>query len=243
MLDAGGNAIDAAVATALALAAVEPWNCGLGGIGFALVHRAGQARAEVVDFGPLAPAGLDPSRFRLTGRTANDLFAWPEVEGDANMHGPLSFAIPSAVAGYARCTARWGKLPLAEVIAPAMALARRGLPQDWFTTLKVANSAAIAAALPGERAHLPAGRPAAGRAVPGHARLLPARQAADTLERLAQAGLRDFYEGEVARSIVADVAAMGGVLSARGPAPLRGARSRRAGGRRGRPDAAADRRR
>ena len=55
VLDAGGNAIDAAVATALALATHEPWNSGLGGIGFALVHRAGQPRAEVVDFGPRAP--------------------------------------------------------------------------------------------------------------------------------------------------------------------------------------------
>src|SRR3954468_4057659 len=67
VLDAGGNAIDAAVATALALAAVEPWNSGLGGIGFAMVHRAGQSRAEVVDFGPRAPAKLDPSRYKLTG--------------------------------------------------------------------------------------------------------------------------------------------------------------------------------
>ena len=57
VLDAGGNAIDAALATALALAAVEPWNSGLGGIGHAVVHRAGQARAETVDFGPTARGG------------------------------------------------------------------------------------------------------------------------------------------------------------------------------------------
>src|SRR5689334_3761479 len=143
VLDAGGNAMDAAVATALALAAVEPWNSGLGGIGFALVHRAGQSRAEVVDFGPRAPGRLDPSRYKLTGKIAADLFAWPEVEGDINVHGPLSFAIPSSTAGYAFMHGRWGKLPLADVIAPAQALAKRGLSQDWFTTLKVANSAAI----------------------------------------------------------------------------------------------------
>src|SRR5689334_18746925 len=125
VLDAGGNAIDAAVATALALAAVEPWNSGLGGIGHALVHRAGQARADAVDFGPTAPAALDPARFKLTGKVAADLFGWPEVEGDTNIHGPLSFAIPSSVAGYAEMHTRWGKLPLSEVAAPAIALARR----------------------------------------------------------------------------------------------------------------------
>src|SRR3954466_9678932 len=102
VLNAGGNAIDAAVATALALPAVEPWNSGVGVSGFALVHRAGEGRADVVDCGPVAPRDLKPSSFKLTGRMKNDLFAWPEVEGDANIHGPLSFAIPSSVAGYAR---------------------------------------------------------------------------------------------------------------------------------------------
>jgi gamma-glutamyltranspeptidase/glutathione hydrolase len=116
VLDAGGNAIDAAVATALALAAVEPWNSGLGGIGFALVHRAGQKRADVVDFGPVAPRGLDPAAFKLTGKVVQDLFAWPQVEGDTNIHGPLSVAIPSAPAGYARMLAEWGRLPLREVM-------------------------------------------------------------------------------------------------------------------------------
>jgi gamma-glutamyltranspeptidase/glutathione hydrolase len=214
VLDAGGNAVDAAVATALALAAVEPWNSGLGGTGFALVHRAGERRAEVVDFGPRAPGRLEPSRFKLTGKVAADLFGWPEVEGDVNVHGPLSFAIPSATAGYAFMLERWGKLPLADVIAPAQALARRGLSQDWFTTLKIANQAAVLRLYPeSARVYLPNGLPPVPpyQGNPGAFRLgnLP-----DTLDRLASAGLRDFYDGDVAASIVRDVAGVGGVVDA-----------------------------
>jgi len=214
VLDAGGNAVDAAVATALALAAVEPWNSGLGGIGFALVHRAGQRRADVVDFGPVAPRGLDPSAFKLTGKVVQDLFAWPQVEGDANIHGPLSVAIPSAPAGYAKMHAEWGRLPLHEVMAPAIALAERGLPQDWYTTLKVANSASVLRLYPeSARIYLPNGLPPVPpyQGSPGFFRLgnLPA-----TLRRLSEAGLRDYYEGEIAASIAADMKALGGVLSA-----------------------------
>jgi len=207
-LDAGGNAVDAAVATALALAVVEPWNSGLGGIGFAVVHRAGQARAEVVDFGPRAPRGLDPSAFHLTGRTKQDLFAWPEVAGDANIHGPLSFAIPSAVAGYAEMHGRWGRLPLDRLMAPAVALARRGLAQDWYTTLKVANSASVLRMYEeSARIYLPDGLPpvAPYQGTPG---FFPLGRLADTLALLSERGLRDFYDGEVAAMITADVDAM-----------------------------------
>ena len=56
ILAAGGTAVDAAVATAFALAAVEPWNSGLGGIGQLVVHQAGAERAEIVDFGPISPS-------------------------------------------------------------------------------------------------------------------------------------------------------------------------------------------
>src|SRR5499427_6959577 len=87
MLRAGGNAVDAVVATAFALAALEPWNSGLGGIGFMVVHPAGAARAEIVDFGPIAPHRLDPAAYPLTGETRTELFTWPQVEGDRNMHG------------------------------------------------------------------------------------------------------------------------------------------------------------
>jgi gamma-glutamyltranspeptidase/glutathione hydrolase len=214
MLDAGGNAIDAAAATALALAAVEPWNSGLGGVGHALVHRAGEARAEAVDFGPTAPAALDPGHFRLTGRVAADLFAWPEVEGDANIHGPLAFVIPSAVAGLAEMHRRWGRLPLAEVCAPAVALARRGLPLDWYTTLKLAVSAPVLRRYPeSARIYLRDGLPP----VPpyqGAVSYLKLGNLADTLAQLARSGWRDFYQGEIAASIVADCKSLGGVLSA-----------------------------
>jgi gamma-glutamyltranspeptidase / glutathione hydrolase len=214
ILDAGGNAIDAAVGMALALATAEPWNSGLGGIGFALVHRAGERAAEVVDFGPVAPAGLSPASFRLTGKITADLFAWPEVEGDANIHGPLSFAIPSAPAGYELMHRRWGKLPLADVAAPAVALAERGLPKDWYTTVKIALSAAVLQRYAeSARIYLPGGLPPIPpyQGTPGFLRQgrLP-----ETLAQLRRAGLRDFYEGEVASALVADIRAMGGVIGA-----------------------------
>jgi gamma-glutamyltranspeptidase / glutathione hydrolase len=213
ILDAGGNAIDAAIATALSLAAVEPWNSGLGGIGFALVHRAGQKTADVVDFGPVAPKGIKPSAFKLTGRMKQDLFAWPEVEGDANIHGPLSFAIPSSTAGYAHMHATWGKLPLKDVIAPAIALAKRGLPQDWDTTLKIGSSASVLRRYAeSARIYLPDGLPpvAPYQGTPGFFRL---GALADTLEHLSRAGLRDQYEGDIAAAIIADIREMDGVLS------------------------------
>ena len=223
VLDAGGNAIDAAVATALALATLEPWNSGLGGIGHALIHRAGEACADAVDFGPTAPAALDPSRFKLTGNVAADLFGWPAVEGDANIHGPLSFVIPSAVAGYSEMHKRWGRLPLNELAAPAIALAKRGLPQDWHTTLKVANSAAILRLYPeSARVYLRDGLPPIAPYQGGLSYFRQGRLP-ETLERLAQAGWRDFYEGEIAAAIAADVKQMGGVLSAD---DLRGCKAR-----------------
>src|SRR5258707_7869615 len=63
ILAAGGTAVDAVVATAFALSVREPWNSGLGGIGFMVVHPPGATRAEVVDFGPMSPAGLNPAAY------------------------------------------------------------------------------------------------------------------------------------------------------------------------------------
>ena len=214
ILAAGGTAVDAAVATALALAALEPWNSGLGGIGFMVVHRAGADRAEAVDFGPIAPRGLDPTAFPLTGATKTELFTWPQVEGDRNIHGPLCFAIPSAVRGYAAAIERFGRMPWRELVAPAVALAREGLPVDWFTTVKV-SAAAAELRLYGEsrRVWLPDGLPPVCPPERDIAHL-PLGHLPDTLDRLAAAGPDDFYSGDIAHSIAADVGAAGGALSA-----------------------------
>jgi len=213
VLKAGGSAVDAVVATAFALAAVEPWNSGLGGIGFMVVHQAGADRAEVVDFGPVAPHGLDPAAFQLTGGTRTELFTWPQVVDDRNMHGPLSFAIPSAVRGYALAVERFGRLPWRELVKSAISLARGGLPVDWFTTIKVASAASdLRRYDESRRVWLPDGLPPVCPPE-SDTMSLPLGRLAETLDRLAEAGPDDFYAGEIADSITADARAGGGFLS------------------------------
>lgn len=214
VLAAGGTAADAAVAAAFVLAAVEPWNSGLGGIGFALVHPAGEPQARVVDFGPVSPARLDPAAFPIVPGTSQHLFAWPNVAGERNVHGPLSFVVPSAVAGYAELHRRWGRLPWREVLRPAIVEARSGLAADWFVGLKIASAAGdLRRYDEAARVYLPEGLVPAPPYV-GPPKRLKLGRLADTLERLADAGAEDFYRGEIAHAIAADVAAMGGVLDA-----------------------------
>ena len=214
MLAAGGNAVDAAAATGLALAAVEPWNSGLGGIGYMLVYLAREKKVHVIDFGPISPHRLNPADFPLTGGTTTDLFTWPSVKDDRNVHGPLSIAVPGHVDGHATALARFGTKSFADVIAPAIELAELGIAADWFLTLKTATMARELSRYPSSAAvWLPNGFPPV---TPQGAPLgrLKLTGLAATLRLLAKNGARDFYEGEVARMIVSDIQALGGVLDA-----------------------------
>ncbi|MDJ0942322.1 MAG: gamma-glutamyltransferase [Kiloniellales bacterium] len=215
VLTAGGNAVDAAVATACALAVAEPWMSGLGGCGYMVVYGAEDEAVRVVDFGTVAPLNLDPATYPLGSEAGadGDLFGWPGVEGARNVRGPLSLGVPGSVAGLGLALARFGSLPWAEVLAPAVELAEQGHIVDWWTTLLVARDAAAlreneaAAAV-----YLPDGLPPVATEI-GKLKLDLGRLAA-TLRRLAEAGPEDFYRGAVAETLVADVAALGGVLSA-----------------------------
>jgi gamma-glutamyltranspeptidase/glutathione hydrolase len=211
-LAAGGNAVDAAVAAGFALAAIEPWNSGLGGIGYMLVYLAKEDRVHVVDFGPMSPRALDPADFPLSGGFAGDLFSWPAVAEDRNVHGPLSFALPGEVDGLGLALERFGTRTLAAVLQPAIELAEEGIAVDWYLTLKVATLAGELARYGVTRdIWLPAGMPPV---TPPDAPLRRLKLAglADTLRRLSRAGRRDFYEGEIAAAIAKDIRAMGGVL-------------------------------
>ena len=93
ILEAGGNAVDAALAAALAIAVLEPWMSGLGGGGCMVIARPDGA-AEAIDFGMVAPARLDPAAYPLVEGQDDDYFGWPAVVEQRNLHGPLSIAVP-----------------------------------------------------------------------------------------------------------------------------------------------------
>ena len=210
----GGNAVDTAIAASVALATVEPWMSGLGGGGYMLVRPAGGATAWALSFGMVAPGALEPADYTLTGEAGAEMFGWPAVEDDRNLRGPLAVAVPGQVAGLALARERFGSWSWSDLLAPACALAERGMEVDWHATLAVAASAPELARDPGcAAAWLADGYP---RATPwtGPAPRVPLGALAETLRRLAQAGPEDFYSGEIARAICADMAAAGGRLAA-----------------------------
>jgi gamma-glutamyltranspeptidase/glutathione hydrolase len=216
ILAAGGNAVDAAVATGFALAAVEPWNSGLGGVGFMLVYLAREDRVHVVDFGPISPHALDPADYPLVGGgiTTRDLFTWPTVKEDRNVHGPLSIAVPGHVDGMGLALETFGTFKFADVLAPAIALADQGIAVDWYLTLKVAMTAReLSRYDTTRRVWLPTGFPPVTVAGAPLERL-KLTGLSDTMRRLAQGGRREFYEGGIAADLVKDIHAMGGTISA-----------------------------
>lgn len=226
VLRRGGNAVDAAIAAAFALGVVEPWMSGLGGVGAMLVREARSGRVSVVDFGPRAPAGLDPAAYRLDEGVDKDLFGWPKVVGNRNLVGPHAVAVPAMVAGHALAHAGWGSRPWAELLVPAAEIAERGAEVDWHTTLLVATAFPDLSNDPGCRAHFcPGGAPPAPAASAQAARpRLPWPALAGTLRTLASAGPQAFYEGPIARAITAEMGRLGGSLS---PADLAGCRAAR----------------
>lgn len=204
VLHAGGNAVDAAVAAVLVSGVVEPMMTGLAGGGYALVQPPG-GEPVLLDFFVAAPGlGADPA-----GRAP--LLPVEVSWGDAVQvfgAGPASNGVYGAPAGMAALSRRWGTMPLAELTAPAAALARYGSPvtemqAGMFTLIApiLATGAGTAAA------YLAGGRP------PVAGTVLTDPDLADALDRLGAEGSAPFYTGDIARAVSAHVLAGGGLIT------------------------------
>ncbi len=216
-LRAGGDAVDAAVATSFAIGVLEPWMSGPAGGGAALHWRADTGEAVALNFGMRAPRGLDVADYPLSGEgKADDLFPWEKVTGDRNVEGATAIAVPGTVDGIGQAHARWGRLPWADLLAPAIAHARKGMLVDWYAALLIASVArnlardADAAALFLDDGVWPKG--SGWTAIPDNR--LDQGAMADMLDSLARDGARSFHDGDIGQALARDVQDKGGSLAA-----------------------------
>jgi gamma-glutamyltranspeptidase / glutathione hydrolase len=199
MLRAGGNAFDAAVAVSAVLAVVEPASSGVGGGGFYLLHQAHERRDVMVDARETAPAAARPDMYVAPDRA-------PIV---SSTDGPLAAGIPGEPAAWAHLAARYGRLPLARSLAPAIRIARDGFP----LYARLQNAIRV------KQSRLAASPATAGvflehGEVPPVGALIRQPDLAATLETLARGGAEAFYRGPFAERLVSGVREAGGLWTA-----------------------------
>jgi gamma-glutamyltranspeptidase/glutathione hydrolase len=202
-LRAGGNAVDAAVAAALALSVLQNESSGIGGGGFALVWLARERRLVALDFREVAPSAAGRDMFLAEGQPV------PK----RSTEGGLAVAVPGAVKGYAELARRFGKLSYARLSEPAAALAEQGFQVGPYHALAAADRLACLRADPAAAAEFlvpDAGGPPVARR-PGDRLRRP--DLARTLRRLGR-DPEALYRGPLAEQVAAAVRARGGLLTA-----------------------------
>lgn len=217
ILREGGNAIDAAVATGLAIGTVEPWMSGIGGGGYMTVYLAKEKAIKVVEFGMRAPFDAQPEDYPLAagGENSADAFNWPAVVGDVNVHGPLSVAVPGHIKGLDLALREFGTRSWQDVIEPACQLAEWGLPVDWYSVQKITGFSRALSMYPETRkTYLADGLPPATD-IEGKVYGLKLGKLADTYRHLQRHGAEAFYQGELAELIAADLNVAGSRITTR----------------------------
>ncbi len=196
VLAGGGNAADAAVATAAALNVTEPTSTGLGGDMFALYYEAATGRISALNGSGRAPASLTLERLRREGLD------------ELPPYHPYTITVPGACAGWCDLIDRHGSLPLAKILAPAVRLAEEGFPVAPVTAFFWQRGAErqLGTALNGAEMTIDGRGPEAGELFrnPGLAR---------TFKRIADGGKQAFYQGDIAEAITAVIQRAGGCLS------------------------------
>lgn len=206
ILRAGGNAIDAAVATSFALSVVRPYSCGIGGGGFMLVrlakHAGHDVRSILLDYRESCPAAVDGDFFER------------HPDPTAASRGGASIAVPGHVAGMLHALDRWGTLAREVVLGPAIRIAREGFAIDAHY---LASAREVQAWLDGDPLR-PARFPFLRERFLKHGRLalgdvLRLPEQGEALARIARDGLTAFTHGAIAEAMIAAAQRDGGVLT------------------------------
>lgn len=197
ILDAGGNAFDAAVAVSAALGVVEPYGSGLGGGGFYLLRRAEDGLEVMVDGREVAPAAATRDMY---------LDEDGEPRRGASLMGPLAAGIPGAPKALEHLSSRYGRLPLARSLAPAIRYAEEGFPAHQRMVLSLNFTRRVFGTSEEARSiFFPGGEP------PEVGTLFRQPDLARTLRTIAAKGSAGFYHGELAERLVAGVQSGGGI--------------------------------
>ena len=198
MLKRGGHAVDAAVATAFALAVVDQASSGLGGGGFMVIYDAKDRRAHALDFRETAPEGARAEQYARNGKPAREL----------SVTGALAVAVPGEVAGLLQALKRFGTLPLQVVLAPAIRYATDGFPLDATLRYAIDRQQGAMKKFPDlARVYMPKGE------VPAEGETIRQPELGDTLRAVASQGAEIFYQGWIAEAIAETVKKNGGALT------------------------------
>ncbi|HEY0780369.1 MAG TPA: gamma-glutamyltransferase [Gemmatirosa sp.] len=196
ILRRGGNAVDAAVATGFALAVTYPVAGNIGGGGFMVIHFA-DGRSAALDYREMAPAGATRTMYL-------DAAGQPTENSRV---GPLASGVPGSVAGLTAALARYGRLPLATVMAPAIRLAERGFPADTPLVRSLRSDSAKLARYAADSPFMPGGRPLTAGT------LVRQPELARTLRRVAARGAAGFYQGPTAAAIADEMRTSDGLIT------------------------------
>jgi len=214
ILQRGGNAIDAAVATAFAMPVVEPFMSSLAGGGTMLVHLARKRDTLCVDFNVEAPASAHETSYELAEGVSSAIFPWRRVVDDANVFGPRSVAVPGTVAGLTLALERWGTMELRDVLAPAISLAEKGFVPDWYVALNTAVLGQELAAFPETaRTYLRDGHYIYRTPSMAGGDVLRQPDLGRSLRLIAKDGPAAFYKGAIAQAIHEEMWMKGGFLT------------------------------
>jgi gamma-glutamyltranspeptidase/glutathione hydrolase len=192
----GGNAVDAAVATGFALAVAYPEAGNLGGGGY-MVIRMADGRTAAIDYREEAPLA-----------SSRDMYVGPDgkLTGES-LIGPKASGVPGSVAGMIEAHRKFGKLPLAKVLAPALRLASEGFVVDSAAYRSLKGEDSRIGISSGKDLFLPGGSP------PAIGSRLVQPQLAHTIKLIADSGARAFYRGSIADSIAAEMKRIGGLIT------------------------------